>query len=171
MACTGPQTNPDVRALRRKVNFSCRVQRIRTNTQTIWLHQSVQPCVVRLSASFKKDVLYIFFNYKVSKVSECYFLTIRPQRYRNIALNLMTTNTRSPRLFQSPVPKITGRWFCLTIFDQYLIKHWVAALDEKRFLSSDIAQALPVLTDLHVSTLPRMLSVLQLLVLDLCELV
>ena len=46
----------------------------------------------------------------------------------------------------------------------------LAALDGKRFLSSDIAQDLPVLTDRHVPTLARMLSVLQLLVLDLCEL-
>ena len=45
-----------------------------------------------------------------------------------------------------------------------------AALDGKRFLLSDIAQDLPVLTDMYVLTLARMLDVLQLLVLDLCEL-
>jgi len=46
------------------------------------LHQSTQPHVVRISASFKK-VVYIFF-------------TIRPQD-RNVALNLVATNTLSPR--------------------------------------------------------------------------
>jgi len=34
-----------------------------------------------------------------------------------------------------------------------------AALDGKRFLLSDIAQDLPVLTDMHVPTLARMLRV------------
>jgi len=37
-------------------------------------------------------------------------------------------------------------------------------------LLSDIAQDLPVLTDMRVPTLARMLNVLQLLVSDLCEL-
>jgi len=45
-----------------------------------------------------------------------------------------------------------------------------AALDEKRPFLSDIAQDLPVLTDMHVPTLARMLNVFQLLVSDLCEL-
>ena len=45
-----------------------------------------------------------------------------------------------------------------------------AALDEKRFLSSDVTQDIPVLTDVHVSTLAHMLNVLQLLVLELYEL-
>jgi len=45
-----------------------------------------------------------------------------------------------------------------------------AALDGKRFLLSDIAQDLLVLTDMHVPTLACTLNVLQLLVLDLCEL-
>jgi len=39
-----------------------------------------------------------------------------------------------------------------------------AALDEKRFLLSDIVQDLPVLTDMHVPTQACMLNVLQLLV-------
>ena len=43
-------------------------------------------------------------------------------------------------------------------------------LDSKRFLSSDIAQDLPVLTDMHVPTLARMLNVLRLLVLGMCKL-
>ena len=42
---------------------------------------------------------------------------------------------------------------------------YFAALDEKRLLLSDIVQDLPVVTDMHVPTL----TVLQLLVLDLCE--
>jgi len=37
-------------------------------------------------------------------------------------------------------------------------------------LSCDITQELPALTDMYVPTLTRMLNVLQLLVLDLCEL-
>ena len=49
------------------------------------------------------------------------------------------------------------------------MQHYFAALDEKRFLSSDIVQDLPVVTDMHVPTLARMLNVLRLLVLDLCE--
>jgi len=36
-------------------------------------------------------------------------------------------------------------------------------------LSFNIVHDLPVLTDMHVPTLARMLNVLQLLVLDLCE--
>jgi len=51
----------------------------------------------------------------------------------------------------------------LKIFGQYLVQHYFAALDGKRFLSSDIAQDLPVLTDMDVSTLARFLNVLQLL--------
>jgi len=43
-------------------------------------------------------------------------------------------------------------------------------LDGKRFLLSDIAQDVPVLTDMHVPTLARLLNVLQLLVVGLCEL-
>jgi len=55
------------------------------------------------------------------------------------------------------------------MFGQYLVQHYFAALDGKHFLSSDITQDLPELTDVHVPTLARMLNVLQLLVLDLCE--
>jgi len=36
-------------------------------------------------------------------------------------------------------------------------------------LSCDITQELPAVTDMYVPTLTRMLNVLQLLVLDLCE--
>jgi len=43
------------------------------------------------------------------------------------------------------------------------MQHHFAALDGKRFLSSDIAQDLPVLTGMHVPTPTRMLNVLQLL--------
>jgi len=50
------------------------------------------------------------------------------------------------------------------------MQHYFAALDEKRFLLSDIVKDLPVLTDMYVPTLARMLNVLRLLVLDLCEL-
>jgi len=44
-----------------------------------------------------------------------------------------------------------------------------AALDEKRFLLSDILQDLAVVTDMHVPILARMLNVLRLFVLDLRE--
>jgi len=47
------------------------------------------------------------------------------------------------------------------------VQHYFAALDKKRFLSSDIVQDLPVVTDMHVPTLARMLNVLRLLVLEL----
>jgi len=47
------------------------------------------------------------------------------------------------------------------------VQRYFAALDAKRFLLSDIAQDLPVLTDVHVTTLARMCNVLQLLVSDL----
>ena len=49
------------------------------------------------------------------------------------------------------------------------MQHYFAALDEKRFLLSDIVQDLPVVTVMHVPTLDRMFNVLRLLVLDLCE--
>jgi len=50
------------------------------------------------------------------------------------------------------------------------VQHYLEALDGKPFLLSDFTQDLPALTDMHVSTLARMLNVLQLLVLDLREL-
>jgi len=50
-----------------------------------------------------------------------------------------------------------------------MVQHYFAAFDEKLFLLSDIVQDLPVVTDMHVPTLARMLNVLRLLVLDLCE--
>jgi len=49
------------------------------------------------------------------------------------------------------------------------MQHYFAALDEKRFLLCDIVHDLPVVTNMHVPTLVRMLNVLRLLVLDLCE--
>ena len=49
------------------------------------------------------------------------------------------------------------------------MQHYFAAFDEKRFLLSDIVPDLPVVTDMHVPTPARMLNVLRLLVLDLCE--
>jgi len=49
------------------------------------------------------------------------------------------------------------------------VQHHFAALDEKGFLLSDIVQDSPVVTDMHIPTLARMLNVLRLLVLDLCE--
>ena len=58
----------------------------------------------------------------------------------------------------------------MTIFGQNLVQHYFAALDGQHLLLSDITQDLPALTDMHVPTLPRMLNVLQLLVLDLSEL-
>jgi len=54
-------------------------------------------------------------------------------------------------------------------FGQYLLQHYFAALDEKRFLLSDIVHDLPVVTDMYVPNQARMLNVLRLLVLDLCE--
>jgi len=54
-------------------------------------------------------------------------------------------------------------------FVQYLVQHYFAVLDEKRFLLSDIVQDLPVVTDMHVPALVRMLNVLRLLALDLCK--
>jgi len=54
-------------------------------------------------------------------------------------------------------------------FVQYLVQYYFAALDERRFLLSDIVQDLPVVINTHVPTLARMLNVLRLLVLDLCE--
>jgi len=50
------------------------------------------------------------------------------------------------------------------------VQRYFAASDGKRFLLSDIAHDLLVLTDLHIPTLAHMLNVLQLLVLDLREL-
>jgi len=50
------------------------------------------------------------------------------------------------------------------------VQHYFAALDEKRFLLSDIVQDFLVVTDMHIPTLARLLNVLRLLVLDLCEL-
>jgi len=49
------------------------------------------------------------------------------------------------------------------------VQYYFAALDERRFLLSDIVQDLPVVINTHVPTLARMLNVLRLLVLDLCE--
>ena len=49
------------------------------------------------------------------------------------------------------------------------MQHYCAALDEKRFLLSDTVHDLPVVTDTDVPTLARMLDVLRLFVLDLCE--
>ena len=47
------------------------------------------------------------------------------------------------------------------------MQHYLAALHGKRFILSDIAQDLLVLTDMHVPTRAPMLNVLQLLVSDL----
>jgi len=49
------------------------------------------------------------------------------------------------------------------------VQHYFAALNEKRFLLSDIVPDLPVVTDMHVPTLTSILTVLRLLLLDLCE--
>jgi len=40
----------------------------------------------------------------------------------------------------------------LTIFGQYLVQHYFAALDGKRFLLSDITHDLSVLADTHIRT-------------------
>jgi len=53
-------------------------------------------------------------------------------------------------------------------FGQYLLQHYFAALDEKRLLLNAIEQDLPVVIDMH-SRSARMLDMLLLLVLDLCE--
>jgi len=42
-------------------------------------------------------------------------------------------------------------------FGQYLGQHYFAALNEKRFLLSDIVSDLPVVTDMHVPTRPACL--------------
>jgi len=41
----------------------------------------------------------------------------------------------------------------LTIFSQFLVQNYFAPLDGKRFLLSDIAQDLPVLADMHATTM------------------
>jgi len=69
----------------------------------------------------------------------------------------MTTSTRSPQATDY-----------LTIFGQYLVQHYFAALDGKPFPLSNIVPDLPVLTNMHAPTPARMLNVL--VVLDLCEL-
>jgi len=38
-----------------------------------------------------------------------------------------------------------------------MVQHYFAALDEKRFLLSDIVQDLPIVTDMHVPTRPACL--------------
>jgi len=49
------------------------------------------------------------------------------------------------------------------------LQHYFAALDQKRLLLSDIAQDLPVVIDMQFPMSARMLNLLRLLVLDLCE--
>jgi len=46
-------------------------------------------------------------------------------------------------------------------FGQYLVQHYFPASEEKRFLLGDVAQDLPVVTDIHVPTLARMLNTLR----------
>jgi len=68
-----------------------------------------------------------------------------------------------------PAPRIIGH----RLFDNFwpiIYPTLFCTLDGKRFLLSDIAQDVPVLTDMHVPTLARLLNVLQLLVVGLCEL-
>jgi len=68
-------------------------------------------------------------------------------------------------VYRALPPKLYGADY-LTSFGQYLVQHYFVALDGKRFILSDIAQDLPVRTDMHVLTLARMLNMLPLLVLD-----
>jgi len=49
------------------------------------------------------------------------------------------------------------------------LQHYFAASDEKHLLSRDIVQDLPVVIDMQFPLSARMLNVLRLLVLDLCE--
>ena len=79
------------------------------------------------------------------------------------------TLARHSRLYRALHPKSLGQWL-FDNFGQYLLQHYFAALDEKRFLLSDIVQDFLVVTDMHIPTLARLLNVLRLLVLDLCEL-
>ena len=87
----------------------------------IWLHQSTQPYVVRLSASFKKEV-HIFHNI-ISTVGMLHWtwwvLTLAPHG----------------RLYRAPNLKLQATDY-LTIFGQYLVRHYFAALDGKRYLLS-----------------------------------
>jgi len=64
---------------------------------------------------------------------------------------LLLTLPRQCRLYRALHPKLQAT-YCLIIFRQYLVQYYFTALDVKRFLLSDIAQALPVLTDMHVPT-------------------
>jgi len=64
---------------------------------------------------------------------------------------LLLTLPRHSRLYRALHPKLQAT-DCLIIFRQYLVQYYFAALDVKPFLLSDIAQALPVLTDMHVPT-------------------
>jgi len=41
------------------------------------------------------------------------------------------------------------------------VQHYFPASEEKRFLLGDVAQDLPVVTDIHVPTLARMLNTLR----------
>jgi len=78
MGCTRLKKHGSIRALSQRVKCSCSVQRIRTNINNL---TSAQPYVVRLPASFQKQV-YIFSQEGL--------------KGRNVALNLMITITRSP---------------------------------------------------------------------------
>jgi len=81
----------------------------------------------------------------------------------------MTANTHSPWQFVwSPAAKITGH----LLLDNFwpIFGATLLCIIRWNMLSCDITQELPALTNMHVPTLARMLNVLQLLVLDLCEL-
>jgi len=87
----------------------------------------------------------------------------------NVALNLIPTNTCSPqKVVKNLAPNIIGHGL-IDNFGQNLVQHHFAALDEKRFLLSDAVQDLLVVTNIRVPTPVRMLNVLWLFVLDLCE--
>jgi len=88
----------------------------------------------------------------------------------NLKIDIFLLNYQQKVVFFRALnPKLQATDY-FTICGQYLVRHYFAALDGKRFLLSDITQDLPVLTDMHVPTLARILNVLQLLVLYLCEL-
>jgi len=155
VTCTRPQPNKHcyVRALSHKVKCGCRVQRIRTN-------------INNLTAS--KHAAISCYNFCIVQESGIYFFTIRPQ-CRNVAFNLMNTNTRPPRAgcidscTQNYRPLIVWQFcpiFGATLFCSIKWKTLSFKRHCTRFTGSHTYAC---------SHSARMLNVLRLLALDLCE--
>jgi len=87
---------------------------------------------------------YIFFHKNASKVGMLHWTW------------WVLILARHGRLYRTLHPKLQATDY-LTIFCQYLVQQYFAALDRKRILLSDITQDLSVLTDMHVPILARML--------------